>query len=193
LNRTEDSSALDWPGLRLVVPGRHNLENAAAALTVAHLAGVPTEAALAALAQFEGLPHRLQRVATIDGVTYFNDSKSTTPQAAITAMTAIESPLLVILGGYDKGIDLAAAAECAARRARYAACIGVTGLTIAAAIRASGGRAEVLPDVASAVAACKANAREGDVVLLSPACASWDQFEDYRQRGDAFVTAVTNR
>lgn len=181
---------LRWPELRLAVPGRHNLENASAALTVAHLAGVPAQAALAALAEFTGLPHRLQRVATIDGVTYFNDSKSTTPEAAVTAMNAIDAPLLVILGGYDKGIDLTPAAACAAQRARFAACVGATGGKLAGAIRAAGGRAEVLPDVASAVAACRSAARSGDVVLLSPACASWDQFEDYRQRGEAFVRAV---
>lgn len=186
----DNTSSLRWAGLRLAVPGRHNLENAAAALTVAHLAGVPADRAMAALSEFTGLPHRLQRVATIDGVTYFNDSKSTTPESAVTAMTAIDSPLLVILGGYDKGIDLTPAAECAARRARLAVCVGATGGRIASAVRAAGGRAEVLPNIASAVAACRSEARPGDVVLLSPACASWDQFEDYRQRGEAFVRAV---
>lgn len=94
-----DDVRLRWEGLALAVPGRHNRENAAAALAVAHLLGVEREAALAALARFEGLPHRLKRVGERGGVTYVDDSKSTTPEAALTAIDAIGGPLLLILGG----------------------------------------------------------------------------------------------
>ncbi len=181
---------LRWPGVNLSVPGRHNRQNAAAALTVANAVGVPMEKAIAALATFPGLPHRLQRVLVRDGVTYYNDSKSTTPEAAITAMNAIDSPLLVILGGYDKGIDLASAARVAAQRSRFAACVGQTGPTLVAAIRALGGEAAVFDDLAAAVAACRRRAQAGDAVLLSPGCASWDMFEDYRARGEAFKRLV---
>lgn len=181
---------LDWPELALNVPGAHNRLNSAAALTVAHLLGVESDQATRALESFEALPHRLQRVTMRNGVSYYNDSKSTTPEAAITAMRAIEAPLLVILGGYDKGIDLSPAAREAAQRAKFIACIGKTGPKIAEDVRAVGGVAEVLPDLAAGVAACRSRASTGDAVLLSPACASWDQFEDYRARGDAFSRLV---
>ncbi len=179
-----------WPALQLSVPGRHNRENAAAALAVAHALAVPTDAALAALGEFEALPHRLQRVAERAGVTYFDDSKSTTPEAALTALAAFDTPLLLILGGYDKGSDLAPLAAVAAGRARFSACIGTTGPALAAAIRGAGGAAEDCGELSRAVAACQARARAGDVVLLSPACASWDQFSDYRLRGETFARLV---
>lgn len=178
---------LCWEGLTLDVPGRHNRENAAAALAVAHAFGVPPADAVAALASFEALPHRLQRVVTRDGVTYYDDSKSTTPEAALTAMRAIDAPLLVILGGYDKRSDLSEVARQAGRRARFAACIGTTGRGLADAIRAAGGAAEFCGELPAAVAACQRRAGPGDVVLLSPACASWDQFPDYRVRGEMFA------
>lgn len=176
-----------WEALRLDVPGRHNRENAAAALTVAHVLGVPDELALAALATYHALPHRLQRVADRDGIAYYDDSKSTTPESALTALRAFERPLVVILGGYDKGSDLTPVAHEAARRSRFAACIGTTGPRLAELIRAAGGHAELCPDLPAAVAACRQHARPGDAVLLSPACASWDQFADYRQRGEMFA------
>ena len=182
--------ALSWPALRLGVPGSHNRLNAAAALTVGHLLGIDPDGACAVLASFEALPHRLQRVAVRDEVTYYNDSKSTTPEAAITAMRAIDGPLLIILGGYDKGIDLTPAAREAASRAKYVACIGKTGAQIAEMVRAAGGQAEIHKDLEAGVAACRALATSGDSVLLSPACASWDQFVDYRARGDAFAQFV---
>jgi UDP-N-acetylmuramoylalanine--D-glutamate ligase len=182
-----DDQRIRWEGVELAIPGRHNRENAAAALTVAHVLGVGSEQAAGALATFEGLEHRLQRVAVRDGVTYYNDSKSTTPEAAITAMNAIEGPLLIILGGYDKGSNLTPAAEVAARRARFAACIGKTGATFVEAIRSAGGQAELFTSLSSAVAACRGRAEPGDAILLSPACASWDMFADYRVRGEEFT------
>jgi UDP-N-acetylmuramoylalanine--D-glutamate ligase len=181
---------LRWPGVNLSVPGRHNRQNAAGALTVANVVGVPMEKAIAALATFPGLPHRLQRVLVRDGVTYYDDSKSTTPEAAITAMNAIDSPLLVILGGYDKGIDLSPAARVAAERSRFAACLGQTGPMLQGAVRAAGGEAALFDGLSAAVAACRQRAQAGDAVLLSPGCASWDMFEDYRARGEAFMRLV---
>ena len=126
-----------------------------------------------------------------DGVTYYNDSKSTTPEAAITAMHAIETPLLIILGGYDKGSDLSGVANVAAGRAKFAACVGQTGRKLQADIKAAGGDAEFCENLATAVSACRQRVKAGDSVLLSPACASWDQFEDYRARGAEFSRLVT--
>jgi len=185
-----DDRRIRWKDVHLVIPGRHNRENAAAALTVAHVLGIDAGAAASALASFEGLEHRLQRVAVRDGITYYNDSKSTTPEAAITAMNAIDAPLLMILGGYDKQIDLTPAARVAAKRARFAACIGQTGPALVDAIRATGGQAELYDALPAAVSSCRKRARPGDAVLLSPACASWDMFSDYRVRGDEFARLV---
>ena len=182
-----DDRRVSWENLRLNVPGQHNRENAAGALTVAHVLGVDPDAAAATLASFEGLSHRLQRVADVAGISYFNDSKSTTPEAAITAMDAIESPLLIILGGYDKGVDLTPAAVHAASHARFAACIGQTGPGLVDAIRFAGGEAELCETLAAAVAACRQRAQPGDAILLSPGCASWDMYPDYRVRGDEFA------
>lgn len=180
-----------WPSLKLAVPGLHNRRNAAAALGAAHLLGVESDAACAALADFYGLEHRLQRVQERDGLTFYNDSKSTTPEAAITAMEAVESPVLVILGGYDKGSDLAGLARFTAQRAKFAACIGATGPRLHELIAAAGGAAELTGDLPAAVNACRAKAAAGDAVLLSPGCASWDQFNDYRERGELFVRLVS--
>lgn len=179
-----------WPEMTLSVPGRHNRLNAAAALCVAHVLGLAPQRATEALGTFEALPHRLQRVAEVDGVVYYDDSKSTTPEAAITALHAMDRPTLVILGGYDKGSDLGALAWEVAARARLAACIGKTGPGLAEAIRAAGGNAEDCGELMAAVAACRARAKPGDAVLLSPACASWDQFVDYRERGLMFARLV---
>jgi len=183
----DGTTRLRWERLTLNVPGRHNRENAAAALTVAHTFGISPDAAAEALASFEALPHRLQKVAERDGIMYYDDSKSTTPEAAITALQSFDAPVLVILGGYDKGSDLRPVAEEAARRAKFAACIGKTGPRLVEAIRACGGQAELLRDVPEAVAACQRRAAPGDIILLSPACASWDQFTDYRERGELFA------
>ena len=105
-------------------------------------------------------------------------------------MNAIDSPLLIIMGGYDKGSDLTPAAELAARRARLTACIGKTGPKIADAVRSAGGTAELYESLGDAVRACRQTAQPGDVVLLSPACASWDMFPDYRVRGEEFARLV---
>lgn len=182
-----DDEQLAWPTARIGVPGRHNVENAAAALCVAHALGAAPDEAAAALADFHGLPHRLQRVALRDGVAYYNDSKSTTPESAITAMNAFDGPLLLILGGYDKGSDLTPVAELAARKARFAACIGITGPTMSRMVTAAGGKADVFDTFEAAFAACRTQAIAGDTVLLSPACASWGMFTDYRERGELFA------
>ena len=182
-----DDRRLVWEGVKLAIPGRHNIENAAAALTVAHVLGVDPQEAVNAISSFSGLEHRLQRAVEREGVTYYNDSKSTTPEAAMTAMNAIDAPLLVILGGYDKGSDLTAMAAMAAKRARLVACVGVTGRSIEAAVRQAGGVASFFEDFAAAVRTCRAQAVAGDVVLLSPGCASWGLFSDYRVRGEEFM------
>ncbi len=185
-----DDQRLTWADLRLDPPGRHNRLNAAAALTVAHVLGVPPAPAVAALATYRALPDRLQLVATRAGVAYYNDSKSTTPESAVTAMEAVASPLLMIVGGYDKHVDLSGLAARIAARAAFAACVGQTGPALARDIAAAGGCSALFGTLEDAVRACAQRSRAGDAVLLSPACASYDMFEDYRARGRAFTDAV---
>lgn len=170
----------------LQAPGLHNVSNVAIAIGVARQFGVDTSQAAASLADFEALPHRLQRACVRDGVTYFNDSKSTTPEAAQTAIDAMTTPFCIILGGYDKGSNLTGIAEYAAKRSRYVACIGQTGPGIAATVRVAGGDGDQFSSLPEAVEACRRRASRGEAILLSPACASWDMFTDYRERGDLF-------
>ena len=181
----------------LQIPGAHNRLNAALAAAACEAAGTPRDVFHARLAEFQGLPHRLQPVCERAGVSYYNDSKATTPEAAQLAIASITdtpastgpSRLHVILGGYDKGVDLTPLARYAAERCGAIYTIGATGPTIAAA---AGGRAQVTEcgTLDRAVAVCLKNAAPGDTVLLSPGCASWDQFEDFQQRGAAFTELV---
>jgi len=215
--------------VRLEVPGSHNRTNAMCALAACHSAGVDwpdPDAMYASLADFPGLPHRLQLVAEHNGVRYFNDSKCTTPEAAQLAIQAFaeekgDGPRFVhlILGGKDKGSDMKPLAGLAASTCKAVYTIGALGETIAglidmaidtAAEAASAGAqrpdscggvswpaeshqsAEVVRcgELNTAVAEIRKRVSPGDVVLLSPACASWDQFENYEQRGERFIELV---
>lgn len=172
----------------LVLPGPHNRLNAAMALQAVVLAGANPEAAAQAITAFRGLPHRLQLVAEHDGVRFFNDSKATTPEAASLAVRCFPAGTVhAILGGYDKKSDLAPLARQAAQHCRAIYTIGATGPAIAQA--AQTGPAEIVrcETLDRAVAEATKRARPGEVVLLSPACASWDQFENYEQRGQTFA------
>jgi len=179
----------------LAVPGAHNQANAQAAWAAAQTLGVSRADATEALKAFTGLPHRLQLVAERDGVRYVNDSKCTTPGGARVALNAFEARRCVtIVGGYDKGVSFEELGRDLAERAKAVVTMGVTGPAIAAAVEQC--RADELvavveaEDLPAAVAAAKQLADSGDVVLLSPACASYDQFDNYEQRGDAFVRLV---
>lgn len=205
------------PPLTLKVPGVHNQVNATLAADAAAQVGVLWEQAADAIADFPGLPHRLQFVAEHRGVRYFNDSKSTTPEAAQLAIESFPPHTVhVILGGYDKGSDLRPLARLAAKRCRAIYTIGKTGRVIAQAAReqainpdagarqpsramkdgssANGDDAHALvipcSTLDAAVREAVQRAKPGEVVLLSPGCASWDQFDHYEQRGSRFVAAV---
>ncbi len=201
-----DESLADWlgdptgarerrPGDRVVgppfaaetsLPGDHNRRNAALALAAVEAAlGIGVDPR--ALSSFHGLPHRLELVGEPGGVRVFNDSKCTTPRGAAMAIEAFESgPVRLICGGYDKGVDLSPMVE-AARSCVAAYCIGATGPGLATAIREAGGRAHDCGTLEAAVERACADAKAGEVVLLSPGCASWDQFENYEQRGERFA------
>jgi UDP-N-acetylmuramoylalanine--D-glutamate ligase len=180
------------PPLELLIPGQHNQLNAAIAIAATTAAaGIEPPAAAIALKSFPGLPHRLQLVGTWDSVRYFNDSKATTPEAAQLAIRSFEPQTVhVILGGYDKKSDLTALAHFAARRCRAVYTVGATGDAIAQAVQSAGGTAVPCGTVERAVEEARKRARPGEVVLLSPGCASWDQFENYEKRGQAFLAAA---
>ena len=185
------------PPFELVLPGEHNRVNARlAALAVEAATGLDEAETLAALADFAGLPHRLQLVVEHSGVRFFNDSKSTTPESAMRAIDAFEPGTVhAILGGYDKGVDLGPLARLAASRCRAVYCIGETGGAIAAAASSREGpdaEAEVLVcgELEAAVEAVVARARPGEAAVLTPGCASWDRFDHFERRGEAFTEAV---
>ncbi|MBN2024525.1 MAG: UDP-N-acetylmuramoyl-L-alanine--D-glutamate ligase [Pirellulales bacterium] len=175
------------PPLR--VPGEHNRANALLAATVAAGVGCAREAIGRALTCFAGLPGRLEVVAEPAGRFLINDTTATTPESAIAALAALDRPVWLLAGGSDKGVDLGPMAEAIAARTRGAAFFGVTGprLFDAVARRKAGFPACVVSTMAEALAWCWQQSRPGDAVLLSPGCASHDQFANFEHRGRVFV------
>jgi UDP-N-acetylmuramoylalanine--D-glutamate ligase len=181
---------------KLRLPGRHNQANAQAAFAAAGQFGVPRELAQAALLEFTGLPHRLEFVAQRNGVSFYNDSKCTTPDEAVVALEAFEKrSMVVIAGGYDKKIDMSNMCRKLAERAGAVVAVGQTGPSIADAVESlrGPGQAPAVVRVGrfdDAVAAAAGLAKPGQVVLLAPGCASFDQFKNYEQRGERFRELV---
>lgn len=198
--KDEAPGKVDWfsrddEPFELSLPGGHNQANAQAAWAAGRQFGVERASAAEALATFTGLPHRLEFVVERDGVRYYNDSKCTTPDGAIVALNAFPSrQIVVILGGYDKGAGFEKLGIVAASRAKAVVVLGATAEAIASSVEAyrSGGAPviERAADLASAVALCRQHACEGDAVLLSPACASYDMFVNYEDRGQQFCGLV---
>jgi UDP-N-acetylmuramoylalanine--D-glutamate ligase len=168
------------------LPGAHNRENAAAATAAARALGVADTRIAEALETFPGVAHRLEQVAEAGGVRYVNDSKATNTSAARRAIAAYDEPLHVILGGRGKGESYTELALALAGHARRAYLIGETAREIAISLELAGVDHELSGDLETAVRSAARNARPGDVVLLAPACASYDQFRDFEERGDAF-------
>lgn len=177
----------------LAVPGLHNLENAHMAVGICAALGdeaIEPELGRRLVASFAGLPHRLEVVGEFGGVRFINDSKATTPEAASLAIESVaerhvRTGIHLIAGGYDKGIDLAPWAKGLGGLAGVYT-IGATGAAIAASVRAVGGLAEACGTMDRAVERAWERARPGDAILLSPACASWDQFVNFEARGERF-------
>jgi UDP-N-acetylmuramoylalanine--D-glutamate ligase len=173
------------------IPGEHNRENAAAATAAARAAGIDDAAIAEALRTFAGVPHRLELIREVDGVRWVNDSKATNPEAAERALGAYPPGLRVILGGSLKGSSFAGLAQRARESGvARAYLIGEAADEIAEALAAQGVRFQHSRDLENAVADARAEAEPGDVVLLSPACASYDQFRDFEERGERFRELV---
>ena len=169
-----------------LIPGPHNRENAAAATAAARVAGVPDEAIAQALRTFPGVPHRLELVRELHGVRWVNDSKATNTAAARRGIAAYDAPLRLILGGSLKGEDFAPFARELPATVRSIYLIGAATDELAAALDAAGREYVRAGDLPTAVSRAASDAEAGDVVLLSPASASYDQFADFEERGDTF-------
>jgi len=178
----------------LFVPGSHNVSNALAAVTGAVVANVPIHCIQKAIRGFRGVAHRLEYVTDHDGVRFYNDSACTTPDSSLTALKAFDEPIVLIAGGYDKGIPFDELARECVQSARAVVLIGDTAAELNRAITTvdSGRGPEVVccSSMEDAVATSQILAHSGDVVLLSPACASYDMFENFEARGSAFKAAV---
>ena len=172
--------------------GLHNLGNAAAAAAAAATLGVPPAVIASGLQAVSGLPHRLQWIADKGGVEYFNDSKATTPFSTQCALQAFEQPVLLLAGGYDKGTAFDDLARAMQANVRVALLYGDTAPKLADALQRVSSPPEFvhLPSLDDALHRAAALARPGEVVLLSPACASYDQFPHYEARGDHFRALV---
>jgi UDP-N-acetylmuramoylalanine--D-glutamate ligase len=172
--------------------GAHNVENVLAAVVAARLAGAPAEAIRRAIEAFQAVEHRLEFVASVNGVEFYNDSKATNVDATAKAVAAFDSGIHLILGGKDKGSDYTQLAQLLRARVRAVYTIGSAAAKIESQLRGivSIQSCETLDTAVSAAAAA---ARPGEVVLLAPACSSFDQFENYEHRGRVFKDLVSER
>jgi len=171
-------------------PGMHNVSNALAACALAHRAGVPLAALAPGLRSFKGLPHRMQRVRLRGGVEWLDDSKGTNVGATVAALNGLQKKAVLILGGEGKGQNFAPLAPAIRARAKHVLLIGRDAALIEKAIAASTVPAERVGTMDKAVERAAQVAAPGEAVLLSPACASFDMFRDYKHRGEAFAAAV---
>lgn len=171
--------------------GVHNYENVMAAIAMAYCAGVPLESIKKSVCAFTAVEHRIEYVTEKNGVAYYNDSKGTNPDAAIKGIQAMNRPTLLIGGGYDKESSYDEWIQAFDGKVRYLVLIGQTREKIKAAAERLGFTDCILcEDLKEAVQVCAQKARPGDAVLLSPACASWGQFDNYEQRGERFKEYV---
>ena len=178
------------PVRELPIAGLHNAANAMAALALCAGIGFDPVGLLPALRQFRGLPHRVERIAEIDGVAYFDDSKGTNVGATAAALGGMGCKVVVILGGDGKGQDFSPLKEVVSQHARCAILIGRDGPLIGAALAGTPVPVLTAPDLDAAVSLAAAQAQPGDAVLLSPACASFDMFRNYEHRAQVFAAAV---
>jgi UDP-N-acetylmuramoylalanine--D-glutamate ligase len=179
-------------GKWLALPGVHNFQNALAAACAAMVLGAGLPDIEAGLTRFAGLPHRLQLVGETGGRVFYNDSKATTPESTLLALDAFHVPVVLLAGGYDKGIDLAGLARgIVARRTKAVALLGQTGPRLQELLREADPEgivpAKVHVTFEAAFQWAATQSASGDVVLLSPGCASYDWFPNYEARGDEFI------
>ena len=191
--RTEQEELLLVKTGDLKLLGKHNYENVMAASAMAYYAGVPVDSIRKSICEFTAVEHRIEYVTEKNGVAYYNDSKGTNPDAAIKGIQAMNRPTWLIGGGYDKGSSYDEWLNSFDGKVRSLVLIGQTKETIRDAAERLGVCSCILcEDLEEAVKVCAENASPGEAVLLSPACASWGQFDNYEQRGDKFKEYVRN-
>jgi UDP-N-acetylmuramoylalanine--D-glutamate ligase len=191
--RVEEPGAFTFQGERFTVTsralrGRHNLQNAMAATMLARLYGIGREQCQRGLDSFPGLPHRLEWVRELDGVEWINDSKATNVDSSLVALAALKGPIWLIAGGKGKGAPYAPMVEASKGKVAGVLTIGQDAPTITAAY--SGFDTRSCTTLATAIETARTLAKRGDTVLLSPACASYDQFDNFEHRGDTFKKLV---
>jgi UDP-N-acetylmuramoylalanine--D-glutamate ligase len=174
---------------QLALPGRHNLANALAAATAANILGVPNSRIAQVMSTFGGVKHRLEKVCEINGVTYYNDSKATNVDAVKVALDSFDTSIHLILGGKDKGGDFSQLLPHTKNKVKEIVAYGQAGEKISTALR-DAVKLEQVSSLKDAVEICHLNADAGDIILLSPGCASFDQFSNFEERGDVFKSIV---
>ncbi|MDR1961530.1 MAG: UDP-N-acetylmuramoyl-L-alanine--D-glutamate ligase [Gracilibacteraceae bacterium] len=171
--------------------GTHNMENVMAATAVADALGISRAALRETLRAFRPVAHRQEAAGEFDGILFINDSKGTNPDSALKALSSYDEPIVLIAGGRNKGLDMTEFMRAAARRVKHLVLLGEAAPELEALAKREGARSlERADDMAQAVEAAIRAARSGDVVLLSPACTSWDMFANYEERGECFKTLV---
>jgi UDP-N-acetylmuramoylalanine--D-glutamate ligase len=178
------------PVSEITLRGQHNVENVLAATACALWTGMAPSAIRRGIAAFRGVAHRIERVHDDRGVVYYNDSKGTNVDSTIKALQSFSEPIVLIAGGKGKGQDFGPLAEAARDRVRHAVLIGQDRDRIRAALEPAGVPVEDAESMDDAVRRAREAARVGDVVLLSPACASFDMFRNFEHRGDVFKAVV---
>ncbi|MGN0380050.1 MAG: UDP-N-acetylmuramoyl-L-alanine--D-glutamate ligase [Butyrivibrio sp.] len=184
-----DYKVIDVKDMKLF--GNHNYENVMAAVAMTINAGVPLDIITSAIKEFKGVEHRIEFVRTLNGVTYYNDSKGTNPDSSIKAVEAMSGPTVIIAGGYDKHLEFDSFIESFGGKIKLMVLMGATaGQLEETAVRHGFTSVAHANDLREAVRICADNAEDGDAVLLSPACASWDMFPNYEERGRLFKEYV---
>jgi len=178
------------PLAEIQLRGAHNVENVLAATACALWTGIGVEAIRRAVGRFRAVAHRIEFVRDVAGVQFYNDSKGTNVASTIKALESFAERIVLIAGGKGKGQDFTPLADAARDRVTHAVVIGEDGGRIAAALASAGIGVSAAETLASAIQAARGAARAGDVVLLSPACASFDMFDNYEHRGDLFKQLV---
>lgn len=176
---------------QLKIVGEHNLENALAAAAACYFAGVDKEVIAKGLASFKGVEHRIEDCGMVDGVRYYNDSKGTNPEAAIKAVDAMDGSVILIAGGYDKGAEFDDLVAHFPNKVKKVILMGATATKIKLTAEKMGySDTIIMKDMDDCVKEASRIADNGDIILLSPACASWDMYDNFEQRGQHFKDCV---
>lgn len=184
-----DQKVIDIDELKIL--GGHNVENAMAAIGCSIALGVPMDTVVKVLKEFTAVEHRIEYVTTVNDIEFYNDSKGTNPDASIKAVEAMKRPICIIAGGYDKGSDFTEWIDTFKGRVKFVAVIGAVKDKIVDTLnKADFTNYKTADTFEEAIDLCYENAEKGDCVLLSPACASWDMFKSYEQRGEIFKDYV---